>query len=34
MADQSWRALFDRAADCGVTVEAVRETLAERRGDA
>mgnify|MGYP006277103199 FL=1 len=31
--DRSWRGLFDRAARHEVSVEAVREALADHRGD-
>ena len=29
----SWRKLFDRADDHGVTLDAIRDTVAERRND-
>jgi len=31
--DSTWRALFDRAADRGVTVEDVQSALADHRDD-
>jgi len=34
MAGRTWRALFDRARDAGVTEEDIHDALADQRADA